>query len=54
MSTQTEKKIVVLEYVWIDAFDNTRSKNKVVTIQNDTKLMLDDWMFDGSSKNWLT
>jgi glutamine synthetase len=49
MSTQTERKIVVLEYVWIDAFNNTRSKNKVVTIGKDEKLMLDDWMFDGSS-----
>jgi glutamine synthetase len=49
MSTQTDKKIVVLEYVWVDAFDNTRSKNKVITIGKDEKLMLDDWMFDGSS-----
>ena len=43
------KKNVVLEYVWIDALGKTRSKNKVVTMEVDEKLVLEEWTFDGSS-----
>ena len=43
------KKNVVLEYVWIDVSGKTRSKNKVITIEVDEKLILEEWTFDGSS-----
>ena len=43
------KKNVILEYVWIDVAGKTRSKNKVITIEVDEKLMLEEWTFDGSS-----
>jgi len=43
------KKNVVLEYVWIDVSGKTRSKNKVITIEVDEKLVLEEWTFDGSS-----
>ena len=43
------KKNVVLEYIWIDVSGKTRSKNKVITIEVDEKLILEEWTFDGSS-----
>ncbi len=43
------KKNVILEYVWIDASGKTRSKNKIITIEVDEKLILEEWTFDGSS-----
>jgi glutamine synthetase len=42
-------KNVILEYVWIDVSGKTRSKNKVITIEIDEKLILEEWTFDGSS-----
>jgi len=47
--TTKPKKNVVLEYVWIDVSGKTRSKNKVITIEVDEKLILEEWTFDGSS-----
>jgi glutamine synthetase len=43
------KNNVVLEYIWIDVSGKTRSKNKVITIEFDEKLILEEWTFDGSS-----
>ena len=43
---------ICLEYIWIDAFDNTRSKLKVVEVNNSTIFSLNmasEWNFDGSS-----
>lgn len=48
MNTKS-KKNVVLEYVWIDVSGKTRSKNKVITIEVDEKIILEEWTFDGSS-----
>ena len=48
MNTKPRKN-VILEYVWIDALGKTRSKNKVVTLEVDEKLVLEEWTFDGSS-----
>ena len=45
------KKLCV-EYIWIDAFDNTRSKLKVIELPHDYVPNLNDyseWNFDGSS-----
>ena len=48
MNTKPRKN-VILEYVWVDALGKTRSKNKVVTLEVDEKLVLEEWTFDGSS-----
>ena len=45
-------KKVCVEYIWIDAFDNTRSKLKVMEFkENHTVVVTDfpEWNFDGSS-----
>jgi glutamine synthetase len=45
-------KKVCVEYIWIDAFDNTRSKLKVLEFPNDYFPNLNDyseWNYDGSS-----
>lgn len=45
-------KKVCVEYVWIDAFDNTRSKLKVMDFEDTHNVVLNDfteWNFDGSS-----
>jgi glutamine synthetase len=42
---------IILEYVWIDAFDNQRSKIKIIN-SHDSYISLNDcptWNFDGSS-----
>lgn len=47
---ETEK--ICLEYIWIDAFDNTRSKLKVMEIAKNKIFSLKkipEWNFDGSS-----
>jgi glutamine synthetase len=45
-------KKICLEYIWIDAFDNTRSKLKVIEVDEhyvfDSR-DLTEWNFDGSS-----
>jgi len=43
------KNNIILEYIWIDVSGKTRSKNKVITIEIDEKLILEEWTFDGSS-----
>jgi glutamine synthetase len=48
----SEIKKVCVEYIWIDAFDNTRSKLKVVEFDSGYSPSLSDfseWNFDGSS-----
>lgn len=43
---------VCIEYIWIDAFDNTRSKLKVIELDNNTQFTIElvsEWNFDGSS-----
>lgn len=45
-------KKVCVEYIWIDAFDNTRSKLKVIDFDDNYLVSLNDfteWNFDGSS-----
>ena len=45
-------KIICAEYIWIDAFDNLRSKLKVIEIvksNNNDIYILPEWNFDGSS-----
>ena len=45
-------KKVCVEYIWIDAFDNTRSKLKVMDFKENYTVVLTDfseWNFDGSS-----
>jgi glutamine synthetase len=45
-------KKVCAEYIWIDAFDNTRSKLKVLEFSHDhnpTLVDFTEWNFDGSS-----
>lgn len=44
---------VLLEYIWIDAFNNTRFKTKILNINNKNSTIninsIPDWNFDGSS-----
>jgi glutamine synthetase len=45
-------KKVCVEYIWIDAFDNTRSKLKVMEFKENHTIVITDfpeWNFDGSS-----
>ena len=45
-------KKICLEYIWIDAYDNTRSKLKVLEIDSNTSItlsLISEWNFDGSS-----
>jgi len=46
---------VILEYVWIDGYENLRSKIKVSTLikdeNNNINLNIPNWNFDGSSTN---
>jgi glutamine synthetase len=45
-------KKVCVEYIWIDALDNTRSKLRVLELNEDTDFSLElvpQWNFDGSS-----
>ena len=45
-------KKICIEYIWIDAFDNTRSKLKVMDFDIGQQPNLNDfseWNFDGSS-----
>jgi glutamine synthetase len=49
MNSNKPIKNVILEYVWIDAFNKTRSKNKVILLELDEKIIVEDWTFDGSS-----
>ena len=45
-----EIKKVCVEYIWIDAFDNTRSKLRVLEFDKASKeFKIPDWNFDGSS-----
>jgi glutamine synthetase len=45
-----ETKKICVEYVWIDAFDNTRSKLRVLELDKTTKeIKVPNWNFDGSS-----
>jgi len=45
-----EFKKICVEYIWIDAFDNTRSKLRVLEFEKTCKeLKLPIWNFDGSS-----
>jgi glutamine synthetase len=45
----------ILEYVWIDGYENLRSKIKITTItkdeNNNISLKIPDWNYDGSSTN---
>lgn len=45
------KDKILLEYIWIDSNDNTRSKIKIISkqINNLTILDIPEWNFDGSS-----
>ena len=38
---------IILEYIWIDAFENLRSKIKI--IPNTKNVLIEEWSFDGSS-----
>ena len=43
-------KSILLEYIWIDAFENLRSKIKIVEkIENFNLEKIQEWNFDGSS-----
>jgi glutamine synthetase len=47
-----KNKKICLEYIWIDAFDNTRSKLKVIDVDENIDYninMVLEWNFDGSS-----
>ena len=50
---QSEKKLskILLEYIWIDADENPRSKTKILNKDVFNINSLPDWNFDGSSTN---
>lgn len=55
MENSTNINPVILEYVWIDGYENLRSKIKVSTVikdeNNNINLNIPNWNFDGSSTN---
>jgi glutamine synthetase len=49
-----EDKKICLEYIWIDAYGNLRSKLKVVENTKPIEELMDEWNFDGSSTGQAT